>query len=233
MVVNIEVVDANKPSPRTLNRAAHLIAKGKVIVCPTDTGYALAANALDARAVLKVFSLKGRAYSNPIHIAVSSMEAAEKYARLNKTAEHLAHSFLPGALTLVLPKKEIIPALLVAGLDTIGIRIPDNRVILDLAAMTNLPITATSANLSGQPTPYSAKEVAESPVVITAAEKEVAEQLGETIKNVALILDQGPLPVHGLSTIVDLTVSPPQLIRQGRVSWLEIRQVLQSLPNSD
>ena len=219
MVVNIEVVDANKPSPRTLNRAAHLIAKGKVIICPTDTGYALAANALDARAVLKVFSLKGRAYSNPIHIAVSSMEAAEKYARLNKTAEHLAHSFLPGALTLVLPKKEIIPALLVAGLDTIGIRIPDNRVILDLAAMTNLPITATSANLSGQPTPYSAKEV--------------AEQLGETINNVTLILDQGPLPVHGLSTIVDLTVSPPQLIRQGRVSWLEIRQVLQSLPNSD
>jgi len=217
VVVDIEVVDANKPSPRILNRAAHLITKGKVIVCPTDTGYALAANALDARAVLKVFSLKGRAYSNPIHIAVSSMEAAEKYARLNKTAEHLAHSFLPGALTLVLPRKEIIPSLLVAGLDTIGIRIPDNRVILDLAAMTNLPITATSANLSGQPTPYSAKEV--------------AEQLGETIKNVALILDQGPLPVHGLSTIVDLTVSPPQLIRQGRVSWLEIWQVLQSLPD--
>jgi len=217
VVVDIEVIDANKPSPRILNRAAHLITKGKVIVCPTDTGYALAANALDARAVLKVFSLKGRAYSNPIHIAVSSMEAAEKYARLNKTAEHLAHSFLPGALTLVLPRKEIIPSLLVAGLDTIGIRIPDNRVILDLAAMTNLPITATSANLSGQPTPYSAKEV--------------AEQLGETIKNVALILDQGPLPVHGLSTIVDLTVSPPQLIRQGRVSWLEIWQVLQSLPD--
>ena len=219
MVVKIEVVQADRPSPRLLERAARLITKGKVIVCPTDTGYALAANALDAKAVLKVFSLKGRAYSNPIHIAVSSMEAAEKYALLNKTAEHLARSFLPGALTLVLPKKEIIPPLLVAGLDTIGIRIPDNRVILDLAAMTNLPITATSANLSGQPTPYSAKEV--------------AEQLGETIKNVALILDQGPLPAHGLSTIVDLTVSPPQLIRQGRVSWLEIRQVLQSLQVSD
>ena len=217
MVVEIEVVDANKPSPRILKRAARLITKGKVIVCPTDTGYALAANALDAKAVLRVFNLKGRVYSNPIHVAVSSMEAAEKYARLNKTAEHLARSFLPGALTLVLPKKEIIPPLLVAGLDTIGIRIPNNRVILDLAAMTNLPITATSANISGQPTPYSAKEA--------------SDQLGETIKNVALILDQGPLPVYGLSTIVDLTVSPPQLIRQGRVSWLEIRQVLQSLPD--
>ena len=217
MVVEIEVVDANKPSPRILKRAARLITKGKVIVCPTDTGYALAANALDAKVVLRVFNLKGRVYSNPIHVAVSSMEAAKKYARLNKTAEHLARSFLPGALTLVLPKKEIIPPLLVAGLDTIGIRIPDNRVILDLAAMTNLPITATSANISGQPTPYSAKEA--------------SDQLGETIKNVALILDQGPLPAHELSTIVDLTVSPPQLIRQGRVSWLEIRQVLQSLPD--
>lgn len=219
MAVEIEVVKADKPSSRVLKRAARLIAKGKVIVCPTDTGYALAANALDAKAVVKVFNLKGRAYSNPIHVAVSSMEAAGKYAHLNKTAEHLARSFLPGALTLVLPKKEIIPPLLVAERDTIGIRIPDNKVILDLAVMTALPLTATSANISGQPTPYSVQEV--------------VHQLGEAIKNVALILDQGPLPVHGLSTIVDLTVSPPQLIRQGRVSWLELRQALQSLQDRD
>jgi len=150
---------------------------------------------------------------------VNSIEAAEKYAYLNKAAECLAHNFLPGALTLVLPKKEIISPLLVAGGDTIGIRIPDNRVILDLTTMTNLPLTATSANISGRPTPYSAQEA--------------TEQLGETIENVALVLDQGPLPVHELSTIVDLTVSPPQLIRQGLVSWLEIRQVLQSLQASD
>ena len=219
MAVEIEVINANKPSSRLLKRAARLIAKGKVLVCPTDTGYALAANALDAKAVVKAFNLKGRVYSNPIHIAVSSTEAAEKYAHWNKAAEHLTCNFLPGALTLVLPKKEIIPPLLVAGRDTIGVRIPDNRVILDLAAMTNLPLTATSANISGQPTPYSVPEV--------------IEQLGEAVENVALILDQGPLPVRGLSTIVDLTVSPPQLIRQGRVSWLELRRTLQSLPDSD
>jgi len=88
---------------------------------------------------------------------------------------------------------------------------------LDLAAMAGLPITATSANLSGQPTPYSIQEV--------------VDQLGETTENVALILDQGTLPVHGLSTIIDLTVSPPQLIRQGRISWLELRQALQSFPD--
>jgi len=217
VAVEIEVINANEPSPRILRRATRLIAKGKVIVCPTDTGYAFAANALDAKAVLRVFNLKGRSYSNPIHVAVSSTEAAEQYAHWNKTAAHLARSFLPGALTLVLPKKEIIPPLLVAGQDTIGIRIPDNKVILDLAAMAGLPITATSANLSGQPTPYSIKEV--------------VDQLGETTENVALILDQGTLPVHGLSTIIDLTVSPPQLIRQGRISWLELRQALQSFPD--
>jgi L-threonylcarbamoyladenylate synthase len=84
--------------------------------------------------------------------------------------------------------------------------------------MTALPLTATSANISGQPTPYTAQEV--------------LGQMGEEIGGVALVLDQGSLPVRELSTIVDLTVSPPQLLRQGRVSWLEIRQVLQSLPGS-
>jgi len=218
VAVEIKVIDADNPDPQILRRAAKLIAKGKVIVCPTDTGYAFAANALEPKAVVKVFNLKGRSYANPIHVAVSSLETAKKYARFNETAEYLAHRFLPGALTLVLPKKEIISSLLVAGRDTIGIRIPDNKVVLDLATMTNLPLTATSANISGRPTPYSAQEV--------------VDQLGEAIENITLVLDQGPLPMRELSTIVDLTVSPPQLIRQGRVSWLELRQVLQSRRDS-
>ena len=217
--VRIEKIDAVSPDSHILDKAAKLIAKGEVLVCPTDTGYAFSANALDTRAVAKVFNLKGRLYSNPIHVAVSSIEEAEKYAQVNEAARHLAGHFLPGALTLVLPKRETIPAMLVAGRDTIGIRIPDNRVILSLAEMAERPLTTTSANISGRPTPYAAEEV--------------MEQLGETIQKVALILDQGPLARRELSTIVDLTVSPPQLIRQGRVSWLEIREVLKRLPSSD
>lgn len=215
MSVKVVKISADKPSLYVLQRAARLIAKGEVIVCPTDTGYAFAANALDPKAVVKVFNLKGRSYSNPIHVAVSSLKMAEKYAHLSKAAEHLARHFLPGALTLVLPKKEIIPSLLVAGKDTVGIRIPDNRIMLDLAAMTNRPLTATSANISGRPTPYTVPEI--------------EEQMGKAMEKVALVLDQGPLPTRGLSTIVDLTVNPPQLIRQGLISWLEIRQVLQSV----
>jgi len=211
----IEKVDPANPSSQLLRKAASLIARGKVIVCPTDTGYALAANALNVRAVVRVFTLKGRAYSNPIHVAVHSLRAAEKYAQVTSSAEFLARRYLPGALTLVLCKKEIIPSILVAGGDSVGIRIPNNRVILSLAEMTDLPITATSANPSGKPTPYSAQEV--------------IELMGEAIEDVPLILDQGVLPMRGLSTIVDLTTDPPQLIRQGVISWLEIRQVLQSM----
>jgi L-threonylcarbamoyladenylate synthase len=216
--VKIETIDAASPDSRVLRQAARLIERGEVLVCPTDTGYAFSANALDAKAVARVFNLKGRLYSNPIHVAVSSIEEAGKYARINEAARHLANHFLPGALTLVLPKREMIPAMLVAGHDTIGIRIPDNKIMLGLASMTGLPLTATSANISGYPTPY--------------ATEEIVEQLGEDIRNVALILDQGSLKIHELSTIVDLTVSPPQLIRQGRVSWLEIREVLKGLQSS-
>ncbi len=218
MKIRIEEIDAFNPDSGVLEEAARLIAKGEVVVCPTDTGYAFSANALNVKAVARVFDLKGRSYSNPVHVAVSSIEETGKYAHVNEAARHLAARFLPGALTLVLPRRQVIPAMLVAGQDTIGIRIPDNAVILRLAETTQLPLTATSANISGRPAPYSAGEV--------------IEQMGEAIQNVALVLDQGMLKVHELSTIVDLTVSPPQLIRQGRVSWLEIREVLKRLQSS-
>lgn len=212
MEARIEKIDAFNPDEEVLGRAARLINKGEVVVCPTDTGYAFAANALDTRAVAGVFHLKGRSFSNPIHIAVSDILEAEKYAVLDEAARFLAGRYLPGALTLVLPRKEIVPSMLVAGLDTVGIRIPDNAVILRLVEMTGRPLTATSANVSGRPGTYSVEEV--------------KAQFGENMSDVALVLDQGPIKVRELSTIIDLTQKPPQLIRQGRISWLELRDVL-------
>jgi L-threonylcarbamoyladenylate synthase len=215
MGVRIEAINAERPESQILKRAAQLISEGKVLVCPTDTGYALSANALDLEAVGKIFDLKGRSFANPIHVAVSSMQQAGEYAHLNKTARCLAQNFLPGALTMVLPKRSVIPSTLVAGRDTVGVRIPDNKTILNLAAMTALPLTATSANISGRPTPYSLDEVIES--------------LGETIENVAMVLNQGRLHPLELSTIIDLTVEPPQLLRQGRIIWSEISEALKNL----
>ncbi len=205
-------VDALYPDSAVIERAARLIGKGEVVVCPTDTGYAFAANALDTRAIARVFNLKGRAYSNPIHVAVYSLEAAEKYAHINEVTRYLAAHFLPGALTMVLPRKEIIPPILVAGLDTVGIRIPDNNVILKLAEAAEKPLTTTSANISGSPTPYTVEEI--------------VQQLGDNLRKIALVLDQGLIRTRDVSTIVDLSVSPPQLVRQGLVSWLEIHEVL-------
>jgi L-threonylcarbamoyladenylate synthase len=219
MKTKIEKIDAINPDSQILERAVKLINRGEVLVCPTDTGYAFSANALDTRAVARVFHLKGRAYSNPIHVAVSSIAEVEKYAYVTEAARYLAGRYLPGALTLVLKKKETVPSMLVAGLDTVGIRIPDNKIILRLAEMTGHPLTTTSANISGKPGTYSIEEV--------------VAQLGDNLPQVAMILDQGPLKMRELSTIVDLTVSPPQLIRQGRISWLEIREALNLLHNPD
>ena len=219
MALKIQAVDASNPDPQIIKEAARLISKGEVVVCPTDTGYAFAANALDSKAITKVFALKGRSYSNPIHVAVRSVEEVEKYAYVNKAAEYLARMFLPGALTLVLSKKEIIPSLLVGGRDTVGVRIPDNKIILDLTDATNLPLTATSANTSGTATPYTVQEI--------------VDQLGNSMEQIALVLDQGPLIPIGTSTVVDLTVTPPQVLRHGPVSEQDILAVLLLVQNSE
>jgi L-threonylcarbamoyladenylate synthase len=212
MKTKIEKLDASNPDIGVLGKAARLIKKGGVIVCPTDTGYAFSADALNAQAIAKVFHLKGRSFANPIHIAVNSMAEAEKYARADESARHLAGRYLPGALTLVLPKTDLVPSILVAGLNTVGIRIPDNLIILRLVEICGVPLTTTSANISGRPTPYEVDEI--------------ISQLGENIQEVAMVLDQGPIRGRELSTIVDLSVNPPQLIRQGKISWLDIRDML-------
>jgi L-threonylcarbamoyladenylate synthase len=212
MSTKIEQVDAADPDKKIIERAAKLIVKGGMVICPTDTGYALCANALDSRAVTKVFQLKARPFNNPIHIAVNSLAEAEKYAEFNEAARYLAHHYLPGALTLVLPKKPIVPSLVTANLNAVGIRVPDNRVILSLAEAAGLPLTATSANISSKPSTY--------------AVEEITAQFGASLQPVAMVLDQGAILRREVSTIVDLSVTPPQLIRQGRVGWVEVREAV-------
>jgi L-threonylcarbamoyladenylate synthase len=211
MKAKIEKIGA-VPDPEILKRAAGLILKGEVLVCPTDTGYAFAADALNIKAVTRVFQLKGRVYTNPIHIAVRNIDEADNYAYVYEAARYLAAHYLPGALTIVMKKRDIIPSLLVAGLETVGIRIPDNAAILSLVEMTGKPITTTSANVSGQPGTYSVEEI--------------VAQFGAELEQVPLTLGQGAIKVREVSTIVDLTTPTPQLIRQGKISWLEIRENL-------
>jgi L-threonylcarbamoyladenylate synthase len=216
MKTKIVKIDAANPDELVLEKAAALIKKGEVVVCPTDTGYAFSANALNVRAIAKVFQLKGRSFNNPIHIAVNTIDEAEKYAVVTNAARYLAKRYLPGAITLVMTRKPNVPAILVAGMATVGIRIPDNKAILRLAEMTGVPLTTTSANVSGKPGTY--------------AVEEIAAQLGAAMDNVAMALDQGVIKQREVSTIIDMTANPPELIRQGKISWLDIRDILRTIP---
>lgn len=210
-MARVERIDPDHPDPHLLRLAADLILNDEVVVCPTDTGYAFGANALSEFAIERVFALKGRSLDNPIHIAVGSIEEASRYAIVPDMAAYLMRRFLPGGLTLVLLRKDVVPARLVGGRNSVGIRIPDNRVILGLVSLSGVPVTTTSANLSGRPTPY-----------------DVAEVSRQEGKEIELVLDQGPLPAHGVSTIIDLSSGSLRLLRPGVIGIEKIKVALES-----
>lgn len=217
MAAKIIVIDADNPNRRILEQAALLLSGGQVVVCPTDTGYALLVNALNEEAIQKIFAIKGRSFDNPIHVAVSNLEEAEKYAEVSNATRIMAQQFLPGALTLVLPRKQTISSLLTAGRQTIGIRIPDNKIILALTHLVGCPLTTTSANASGRATPNTIEEV--------------LDRLEDSADQVALILDQGPIVSSGVSTLVDMSTDPPQILRHGCIKDEDIVRILTSIPN--
>jgi L-threonylcarbamoyladenylate synthase len=163
----------------------------------------------DVRAVTKIFQLKQRPLNKPIHIVVSSLQMAEDYAFVPKSALNLAQHFLPGPLTLVLRKRETISDLLSGGKETIGIRMPDNRIALALVERAGVPITATSANVSGRPDTYSIQDA--------------FDQLGNKVD---LYLDMGILPKRFPSTILDLTLDTPKILREGPIPSEKILEKL-------
>ena len=202
-------LDENTIETGKLQFAADFIRQGKLVVFPTDTSYGLGANVNDLLAVKKIFEIKNRPMDKPIHMVVSSLKMGQEYAYFTNSALILAHNFLPGPLTLVLKKKETVSDLMSGGKDTIGIRIPDNLIALSLVERAGVPITATSANVSGTPDPYSIKDALFS--------------LGNKVD---LYLDMGILPKMLPSTSLDLTCEPPEIIREGPIS---INQILETL----
>lgn len=205
-------LDPQNPLPEEVTRVVSVLNSGGVVVLPTETVYTLAADATNENAVKKVFEIKGRDYKKPIHVVVSSLEQAEKYVEIDKNARLLAQKFLPGPLTLVLPKKPVkTPELLTSGLPTLGIRIPDLPLNVIVAKKLGRPYTTTSANISGGPNPYSIEEV--------------LSQIPE--KRIDLLVDIGPLPHLLPSTLLDTTQSPPKILRQGPIPEEQIIKALQ------
>ena len=200
-----------RPSPNNILSAARSLKQGKLIAFPTETVYGLAANAMSDQSVAKVFQVKERPSFNPLIIHFHNMESAKKFVKFNKHASILAKKFWPGSLTLVLPKKKscMISLLASAGLDSLAIRVPKNKIARELIKKSGLPIAAPSANISGTISPTTAKHV-----------------LQNLPKNNVKILDGGKCKVGIESTIIDLTKKNIFLLRPGGLEISKIEKIL-------
>jgi L-threonylcarbamoyladenylate synthase len=197
------------PDDSNLNRAAQLLRTGGLVAFPTETVYGLGANALDEEAVARIYAVKGRPWASPliVHVADEAM-ARSVTAEWPAVAQALAKRFWPGPLTLVLKKTTIVPSLVTAGLDTVGVRIPAHAVALDLIRRAGVPIAAPSANRFTQISPTTADHV--------------AKGLGEGID---MIVDGGPTQVGIESTVISLWRDPPQILRPGMISQTDLESV--------
>jgi L-threonylcarbamoyladenylate synthase len=202
-------------SDLALLEAAAAIEAGAVIIYPTDTLYGLGADALSDSAVKRIYEVKGRDEGKPIHAIVADMQMAERYAYVDGAARMLAERFLPGPLTLILKKKDGIETGIAKGIDTFGIRIPDNVFCKDLVEKFGGPVTTTSANRAGMH-PMRAIEG-------------IIEQLGENASQVACAIDAGELPLRKPSTVVDCSGERPIIVREGAIPAQDIWDALIAL----
>jgi L-threonylcarbamoyladenylate synthase len=190
--------------------AADVLRSGRLVAFPTETVYGLGADATNVDAVRKIFAAKGRPSTNPLIVHVSDAGAARRYARIwPVAADALAAKFWPGPLTLVVPKADCIVPEVSAGLATVGLRVPDHPLALELLRAFDGPIAAPSANRSSRISPTTAEHV--------------RMELGS---GVDLILDGGPCRVGIESTVLDLTRNPPMILRPGSVTREQIERVI-------
>lgn len=205
------LLSVNPDSPRAsvLRAAADVLRGGGLVAFPTETVYGLGADALNARAVHRIYEAKGRPSRNPIIVHVWSIERArELAAQWPPAAQALAERFWPGPLTLVVKKRLCVPDIVTAGRDTVALRCPNHAVALALLETAGCPIAAPSANLSERLSPTTAAHVAQS-----------------LDGRIEMILDGGPAQVGLESTVVDMTSQPPRLLRPGAITIDALRSV--------
>jgi L-threonylcarbamoyladenylate synthase len=193
-----------------ISAAIKALKEGKVIIYPTDTLYGLGADIFSETAIRKVFEIKKRPAKMPISVAVSDFEEIKKIANVNIKAEILINSFLPGKLTLILKKKSLVSDQITGGLDRVAIRIPDNKIALEILQKFG-PITATSANIHGKKTPDIISDI------IMQFNKE----------DIGFCLDDGRLAGQP-STIVDVSEGKINIIRKGAIGNKEILEAVKN-----
>jgi L-threonylcarbamoyladenylate synthase len=198
--------------PAALEQALTLLRAGEVVAIPTDTVYGVACDSLNPAAIAAIYEAKGRPPQKALPLLMADVAQIEMVVReLPPIAQTLIQQFMPGALTIVLPAKPHLPPILTAGSDTVAVRIPDNEVVRHLARELGYPLAVSSANQSGDADSRTAQEV--------------FEQIGT---NISLILDGGTTPDKGSSTVLNLTTTPPRILREGPItkamlqSWLDV-----------
>lgn len=199
-----------RPTPRNLALLARVLAEGGLVAAPTETVYGLAADAFNAKACRQIFRAKGRPANDPLIVHVGSITQADEVAIFNEPARRIARAFWPGPLTLVLPKRPGVPAIVTSGMPNVAVRMPANRLFRALIRKSGCPLAAPSANPFGYVSPTTAAHV--------------RDGLGNRITH---ILDGGASKIGLESTILDLRdPSKPTVLRPGAISREDLQEVL-------
>ena len=192
-----------------IKEAAMYIKEGKIVLFPTETVYGIGANALDEKAVNKIFEAKGRASDNPLIVHIASIDMLNNLVKeIGKIEEKLINNFWPGPLTIIFNRKECVPNNVTAGLETVGIRMPSNKIAKKLIEFANLPIAAPSANISGKPSGTKIEDI-----------------IDELDGKVDYILDNGMVDIGVESTVVRVIENKVHILRPGKITVEDIERL--------
>jgi len=210
MKTKLVELDPIKPDSQILKRAGKILKNGGLVAFPTETVYGLGANGLDEEAARKTYLAKGRPSDNPLIIHIAKLEDLSAITKnLPVAAEGLARHFWPGPFTMIFEKSELVPYGTTGGLETVAVRIPENEIARKLILAAGGYVSAPSANISGKPSPTNARHVIE-----------------DLAGKIEMVLDGGQVSIGIESTILDMTVTPPMILRPGRITKEMIEDVI-------
>ena len=191
-----------------LEKASELIKQGKIVVFPTETVYGMGTNGLDEDAVKKLYKVKQRPLDKPISLLVANMEMVNQIVKdITETEYKIMEQFFPGPLTIILKKKDIVPNIVTAGQDTVGVRMPSGEIARRLVEIAGVPIAAPSANISGEPSGIDIQEIKD-----------------QFAGKVDYFIDGGKSELGLASTIVQVVDEKIQILRQGSITLEEIEE---------
>ena len=200
----------NKTDYTKLKEPAKINKEGGIVIFPTETVYGIGTNGLNEKAVQQLYEVKQRPLNKPISLLVNSIDMIEEIAKDITDIEYeLIKEFFPGPLTIILKKNNIVPNILTANQDTVGIRMPANKIALKLIEYAGVPIATPSANISGRPSGTNIKDIME-----------------DFDGKVDYFVDGGPSKIGRASTIVKVEKGIPKILRKGAISEEQIRQIL-------